>query len=160
MGTEIERKFLVADESWRPAVESSAVLRQGYLAIDEGSTVRVRTDGAAAWLTIKGPADGLTRAEFEWAVPWAEADALLELCRGRVVEKTRHKLRSGDHLWEIDEFAGSNAGLIVAEIELHREDELFAKPPWLGSEVSGDRRFDNARLSLRPQGLGAIRLPH
>jgi adenylate cyclase len=150
MGREIERKFLVKDDSWRAAAESSAVLRQGYLAVDNGTTVRVRTDGADVWLTIKGPAEGLTRAEFEYRVPLTEAEPLIGLCRGRVVEKTRHKVRSGGHVWEIDEFTGANAGLVVAEVELRHADENITKPAWLGREVSGDRRFDNASLSVRP----------
>jgi adenylate cyclase len=150
MGQEIERKFLVKDDSWRAAVESSSVLRQGYLAVDHGTTVRVRTDGAEVWLTIKGPAEGLTRAEFEYRVPLTEAEPLIGLCRGRVVEKTRHKVRAGGHVWEIDEFTGANAGLVVAEVELRYADEGIAKPAWLGREVSGDRRFDNASLSVRP----------
>ena len=150
MGREIERKFLVKDDSWRAAAESSAALRQGYLAVDNGTTVRVRTDGADVWLTIKGPAEGLTRAEFEYRVPLTEAEPLIGLCRGRVVEKTRHKVRSGGHVWEIDEFTGANAGLVVAEVELRHADENITKPAWLGREVSGDRRFDNASLSVRP----------
>ena len=150
MGREIERKFLVRDDSWRAAVESSAVLRQGYLAVDDGTTVRVRTNGAEAWLTIKGPVQGLERAEFEFAVPVAEAEALMTLCRGRLVEKTRHQVRTGEHVWEIDEFAGSNSGLVVAEVELRHADENIPAVAWLGREVSGDRRFDNASLSVRP----------
>lgn len=150
MGREIERKFLVKDDSWRAAVESSAVFRQGYLAVDNGTTVRVRTDGAEVWLTIKGPAEGLTRAEFEYRVPVTEAEALIGLCRGRVVEKMRHKVRFGGHVWEIDEFTGTNAGLVLAEVELQQADEEVAMPPWVGREVSGDRRFDNASLSVRP----------
>ena len=153
MGREIERKFLVKDDSWRAAVESSAVFRQGYLAVDNGTTVRVRTDGAEVWLTIKGPAEGLTRAEFEYRLPVTEAEALIGLCRGRVVEKTRHKVRSGGHVWEIDEFTGANAGLVLAEVELQQADEEVAMPPWVGREVSGDRRFDNASLSVRPYAL-------
>ncbi len=153
MGREIERKFLVKDDSWRAAVESSATLRQGYLAIDNGTTVRVRTGGAEVRLTIKGPAEGLIRAEFEYQVPVTEAEALIGLCRGRVVEKTRHKVRSGGHVWEVDEFTGTNAGLVLAEVELQQADEEVAVPPWIGREVSGDRRFDNASLSVRPYAL-------
>ncbi len=153
MGWEIERKFLVKDDSWRAAVESSAVLRQGYLAVDNGTTVRVRTGGAEVWLTIKGPAEGLIRAEFEYRVPVTEAEALIGLCRGRVVEKTRHKVRFGGHVWEIDEFTGKNASLVLAEVELQQADEVVAVPPWVGREVSGDRRFDNASLSVRPYAL-------
>ena len=150
MGTEIERKFLVKDDSWRAAVRSSAVLRQGYLAIDGGTTVRVRTDGTEAWITIKGPATGLARAEFEYAVPTADAGALLKLCQGRVVQKTRHKVRVSAHGWEVDEFAGKNAGLVLAEVELADAMDRIEVPAWVGREVSGDRRFDNASLALRP----------
>jgi adenylate cyclase len=150
MGQEIERKFLVKDDSWRSMVESSARLRQGYVAIDGGNTVRVRTSGSEAWITIKGPAEGLARSEFEYPVPLADGEALLGLCGARVVEKTRHKVRGGSHVWEIDEFAGGNAGLVLAEVELCSEDEHVEFPTWVGREVSGDRRYNNASLSILP----------
>ena len=152
MGTEIERKFLVRDNSWRAAAAESRRLRQGYLAIDGQSTVRVRTDGEKAWVTIKGPQAGLARAEFEYRIPHEDAELLLDLCRGRVVEKVRYRAAFGGHVWEIDEFAGANAGLVVAEIELDRADEPFERPEWLGDEVSGDPRYLNANLSSKPYG--------
>ena len=150
MGTEIERKFLVRDGSWRTAPVDSRRLRQGYLAIDGHFTVRIRTDGENAWLTLKGPQVGLVRTEFEYRVPVGDAEALLELCRGRTVEKVRHRVPLGRHVWEIDAFSGANAGLVVAEIELARPDEPFERPEWLGDEVSQDPRYLNANLSLRP----------
>lgn len=159
MGTEIERKFLVKDESWRAAIRSAATLRQGYLAIDGGMNVRVRTDGTEAWITIKGPATGLKRPEFEWPVPTAEADQLLDLCQGRVVQKTRYKVMVNHHVWEVDEFAGSNAGLVLAEIEMADEHERIDVPGWVGREVSGDRRFENASLSVIPYNLWAAADP-
>jgi len=150
MGTEIERKFLVKDDSWRPEAGLGVLLRQGYLAASEGLSARIRTDGQRAWLTVKGPSEGLSRAEFEYAVPSEDAAALLALCGTRLVEKSRHRLRYADHVWEIDEFLGANAGLIMAEVELARADEAVALPDWIGREVSGDKRFENASLSRNP----------
>ena len=152
MGTEIERKFLVRAESWRAAAADSRRLRQGYVAVDGQTTVRVRTDGEEAWLTVKGPQAGLARAEFEYRIPREDAEAMLGLCRGRLVEKVRHHVPVGGHVWEVDEFSGPNAGLIVAEIELDRADEPFQTPEWVGDEVSGDPRYLNAQLSVRPYG--------
>ena len=150
VGTETERKFLVADDSWRRGVRESRRLRQGYLAIDGQTTVRIRTDGISAWLTIKGRQEGLSRPEFEYAVPVDDAEKLLGLCRGRLVEKTRHFVPVVDKVWEVDEFAGANEGLVVAELEVAAPDEAFARPAWLGPEVSGDPRYLNANLSLSP----------
>jgi adenylate cyclase len=155
MGREIERKFLVASEQWRPAVTSSRTLRQGYLAIDGGNTVRVRIDGEQSWLTIKGRGQGMVRPEFEYAVPPDDARELLELCRGRTIEKTRHLIPCGHLLWEIDEFGGGNAGLVVAEIELPSENAEFPRPDWLGEEVTGEPRFLNANLAVHPYELWA-----
>ncbi|MFM8683701.1 MAG: CYTH domain-containing protein [Chthoniobacterales bacterium] len=155
MGTEIERKFLIRDESWRATAADSRRLRQGYLAIDGQTTVRVRTDGEEAWVTIKGPQVGLARAEFEYRIPCEDAEGLLGLCRGRVVEKVRYRVPFGRHVWEIDEFSGANAGLVVAEIELDRADEPFERPEWLGDEVSSDPRYLNANLSSKPYGSWA-----
>lgn len=150
MGVEIERKFLVTGDSWRFAVRDSRALRQGYLAIDEATTVRVRTDGQEARITIKGPTRGCSRPEFEYAVPANDAEELLGLCRGRLIEKVRHRVAVDGHLWEIDEFRGANAGLVLAELELGSADEEFPHPGWLGAEVTDDARYANANLSLRP----------
>ena len=152
MGTEIERKFLVKGDGWRSAATSRAVLRQGYLAAEGGNTVRVRLDGRHGWLTVKGPSEGWRRAEFEYEVPLEDAEALLELCGNRVVEKTRCRVPVGEHVWEVDEFMGHNAGLTVAEVELSSESEVVHRPDWVGVEVTGDRRFDNASLSRYPYG--------
>ena len=150
MGREIERKFLVQSEAWKSGVTSARSLRQGYLAIDSGSNVRVRTDGERAWLTIKGRGEGITRPEFEYEIPAADAAPLLDLCQNRVVEKKRHLVPVGDRTWEIDEFSGENIGLVVAEIELPDEGTAFALPAWLGAEVTGDPRYLNASLAVHP----------
>ena len=150
MGLEIERKFLVTGDAWRSAMTSSRRLRQGYLAIDGQTNVRVRTDGKQSWLTIKGKGEGISRPEFEYEISPVDAESLLEMCHGRVVEKTRHHVPDGDHLWEIDEFDGRNRGLVVAELELRDAAESFGRPPWLGPEVSEDPRYLNANLALHP----------
>jgi len=155
MGVETERKFLLNGDGWRAAVFDSRTLRQGYLAIDKGSTVRVRTDGKQGWLTIKGRAEGLSRPEFEYAVPAGDARELLAMCHGRLVEKVRHRVRVGSHVWEVDEFDGANRGLVVAELELASPEEEFVRPEWLGHEVSDDPRYLNANLSIRPYGQWA-----
>lgn len=150
MGIETERKFLVKDETWRAAVVDSRTLRQGYFAIHGKNTVRVRVDGNRAWLTLKGPQNGIARPEFEYEIPGEDADALLELCGERLVEKTRHRTPVADHVWEIDEFLGDNAGLVVAEIELDDPAQCFERPEWLGEDVSADARYLNANLSVMP----------
>jgi adenylate cyclase len=150
MGREIERKFLVCSDAWKSEATSERSLRQGYLAIDSGSNVRVRTDGERAWLTIKGRGEGITRPEFEYEIPAADAAPLLDLCQNRMVEKKRHLVPVGDRTWEIDEFSGENIGLVVAEIELPDEGTAFALPAWLGAEVTGDPRYLNASLAVHP----------
>jgi len=146
---EIERKFLVVGEPWHDAERSSA-LRQGYLSSRGPLSVRVRRSQDAAWLTLKGPTTNWSREEFEYAIPVADAEAMLAFCGELVVEKVRHELRVGGHVWEIDVFQGRNAGLVVAEIELTREDETFQRPDWLGAEVSHDPRYRNSALAKRP----------
>jgi adenylate cyclase len=150
MGREIERKFLVRSLDWTREATSACPLRQGYLAIDDGINVRVRTDGQSAWLTIKGRGEGITRPEFEYEIPVADAAALLPLCRGRLVEKTRHLVPVGALSWEIDEFTGDNAGLVIAEIELPDEGIPVPQPAWLGAEVTADPRYLNANLAVHP----------
>jgi adenylate cyclase len=150
MGREIERKFLVRSAGWRQEATSTRPLRQGYLAIDDGNNVRVRTDGQSAWLTIKGRGEGITRPEFEYEIPVDDAAALFALCRGRLVDKTRHLVPVGALSWEIDEFSGDNAGLVVAEIELPDENTAVPQPAWLGDEVTADPRYLNANLAVHP----------
>ena len=149
MAIEIERKFLVHGEGWRCGAAGTDY-QQGYLAIEPQCSVRVRLSGDGAWLTIKGASAGLTRPEFEYLIPLEDAKALLELCLPGVISKTRYVLTHGEHRWEIDEFHGDNDGLLLAEIELAREDETFDKPDWLGEEVSNDPRYYNAALSAHP----------
>ena len=149
MATEIERKFLVVGDSWREGA-SGTEFCQGYLSRESGRSVRVRLAGDSAWLTIKGPSQGLTRAEFEYPIPPDDARSLLALCPDPPIEKTRYRVEHAGHLWEIDEFHGPNAGLLMAEIELHREDANFEQPVWAGLEVSGDPRYFNASLVAKP----------
>ena len=150
MGLEIERKFLVIGNAWRTAVASARQLRQGYVAIDGKTNVRVRTDGVRAWLTIKGKGEGIIRPEFEYEIPPADAEHLFGMCQGRLVEKTRHHVSVGEHLWEIDEFDGRNRGLVLAEVELGDAAETFDRPSWLGADVSEDPRYLNANLATHP----------
>ena len=151
MGQEIERKFLVSDDGWRAAATSSTPMRQGYLASDENRTVRVRVAGDRAFVTIKGRAVGLVRPEFEYEIPAADAERILDtLCKRPLIEKVRYTLAAGPHTWEIDVFEGENAGLVVAEIELGSEEEAFEKPEWVGKEVTDDPRYFNSNLVARP----------
>lgn len=147
MGTEIERKFLVTGEGWRgQATEPGLRLRQGYLHAGT-PVVRIRQAGESAFLTIKGPGL-LARAEYEYRIPPAEAEAMLAtLCPPPIIEKTRTRIRHGGLVWEVDEFAGHLAGLVLAEIELAGPDQEFARPDWLGREVTDDPRYQNAALS-------------
>ena len=149
MGREIERKFLVAGETWREGAEGT-LFRQGYLSTHKERTVRVRRQGPRGVLTIKGLTTGATRPEFEYEIPVADADALLALCEEPIIEKTRYPISFAGHRWEVDEFHGVNQGLIVAEIELDDEAEEFVKPAWLGEEVTSDRRYFNANLVAAP----------
>lgn len=150
MAREIERKFLLKNDSWRTSVEHSRPLRQGYLCGNERASVRVRIAGEDANLNVKSATLGVERLEFEYPVPVEDARALLSDLAGMVVEKTRHEIRVGGHRWEIDEFVGDNAGLVVAEIELEDADESFDRPDWLGEEVSEDPRYYNTELARHP----------
>lgn len=148
MGQEIERKFLVRGEAWRTA--EGVAYCQGYLNRDPERTVRVRVAGPKAWLTVKGSNQGATRAEFEYEIPLVDGQALLHLCDGPRVLKVRHRVQVGATLWEVDEFFGDNAGLVVAEVELPAEDAPFERPDWLGAEVTGDPRYYNSNLAALP----------
>ena len=150
MGIEIERKFLVTGDAWRAAATAHTRFSQGYLSRDPARTVRVRIAGEAAFLTIKGATHGATRAEFEYPLPLADAQQLLAMCDGPVVEKVRHLCPHEGMTWEVDEFLGANAGLVLAEIELDAEGQAFARPAWLSTEVTGDARYVNANLAVNP----------
>lgn len=151
MATEIEHKFLLRDDRWRQQIERSVRIRQGYLTSDARCSVRVRVADAQGFLNIKSGTLGIQRSEYEYAIPLAEAEEILNtLCEQPLLEKTRHFVHFGDHLWEIDEFAGANAGLIVAEVELSRPDEPFVRPDWIGADVSHDIRYYNSQLARHP----------
>jgi len=150
MGVEIERKFLLAGEGWR-GLGAPTLMRQGYLAADAARTVRVRIEGERAVLTVKGKSVGASRGEWEYEIPLADAAELLDgLCEQPLVEKIRHRIDHAGHTWEVDEFLGLNAGLVVAEIELDAEDEAFDKPDWIGREVTGEQRYYNSSLIRNP----------
>lgn len=150
MAKEIERKFLVAGEAWR-ALAPGTRYRQGYLSTVKERTVRVRTIDDTGFLTIKGISVGATRSEYEYEIPAVDAKEMLdELCEQPIIEKNRYKIPLGDVIWEVDEFLGVNAGLIVAEVELQSEEQAFAKPDWIGEEVTGDPKYFNSSLIARP----------
>ena len=149
MADEIERKFLVSSDAWRDGPPGVRIC-QGYLSRDKERTVRVRLAGDKAFLTIKGETSGISRKEFEYPIPPEDAQTLLDLCLPQLVDKIRHERQHGGHVWEVDEFLGANAGLVVAEIELSDANEAFERPAWLGREVSDDPRYYNANLAERP----------
>jgi len=151
MATEIEHKFLLRDDRWRSQVERSVRMRQGYLTSDARCSVRVRVAGGQGFLNLKSGTLGIQRSEYEYAIPLDEAEEILNtLCEKPLLEKTRHYLHFGEHLWEIDEFSGDNTGLIVAEVELSRADEPFVRPDWVGEDVSQDIRYYNSQLAQHP----------
>lgn len=150
MAREIERKFLVKNDSWKMGCQGIAC-RQGYLVKDAAITVRVRVLGDHGYLTVKGKTEGIARDEFEYAVPREDAEAMLaSMCGQRIVEKIRYHVEIGGFRWDVDEFLGENAGLVLAEVELDSEDQEPAVPDWIGPEVSGDVRYYNAYLAEHP----------
>lgn len=152
MATEIERKFLVVGETWR-GLAPGTVYRQGYLSTVKERTVRVRVAGERGFLTVKGISVGATRREYEYAIPLNDAEEMLDtLCQRPLVEKIRYRIPTDGFVWEVDAFGGVNAGLIVAEIELATEDQVFPRPVWIGREVTGDPRYFNANLIAHPYG--------
>jgi adenylate cyclase len=153
MAYEIERKFLVRDESWRALAGRPVSIRQAYLAHTGAMSIRVRVkDEKSAALTVKSAGAEIRRLEFEYEIPLADANALFDLREGGIVEKLRFKLLWQGSVWEIDVFEGQNQGLVIAEIELPDENELFERPPWLGPEISADPRYANAALAMTPFG--------
>ncbi len=151
MAIEIERKFLVTNDSWR-SLATGISYKQGYiLTQDKFTTIRVRTIGNEAYLTIKSKSEGLSRNEFEYPIPLDDAEIMLTtLCNRPLIEKVRYKIPQEDLIWEIDEFQGENEGLIIAEIELNQEDQVIDFPNWIGQEVSHDSRYYNVNLAKHP----------
>ncbi len=148
MATEIERKFLVVGDQWRK--ESGTRISQGYLGSAEGQEVRVRLTGTQAFLTVKGLPRGGVRKEYEYEIPSRDGAEMLKMCLGFPVEKVRHVVFHDGMKWEVDEFIGENAGLVVAEVELDHEGQELNLPPWVGAEVTEDTRFYNANLASTP----------
>lgn len=150
MGVEIERKFLVQGDAWK-TLGAPVFFRQGYLSSQKERTVRVRIEGDRAVITIKGKSVGATRGEWEYPIPVQDAAELLDgLCEQPLIEKYRRKITNGAHVWEVDEFLGANAGLVVAEIELGAEEETFDQPEWVAAEVTDDARYYNSNLIRHP----------
>lgn len=152
MATEIERKFLIADAGWKQAAATGGVsYRQGYLSASVERTVRVRVAGDKGFITVKGRSSGISRAEFEYEIPLADAQTMLDtLCLKPLIEKLRYQVEFAGHLWEIDEFLGDNEGLVVAEVELRDAAESVQLPSWAGREVSDDPRYFNSNLISHP----------
>lgn len=152
MHFEVEKKFLVEVQKWNQVLKPEArLIRQGYLLAEDGRSVRIRTAGIEAFITIKAGNQGLKRLEFEYPIPLTDANELLKLC-GNLVSKLRYRIFHHGRLWEVDEFLDENQGLVLAEIELKTEDEDFEMPPWVGKEVTGDERYYNAYLSQNSFG--------
>lgn len=150
MAVEIERKFLVKGDEWR-SLATGTLYRQGYIASGQNRTVRVRIAGEQAYLTIKGASAGISRAEYEYAVPLTDAAEMLDtLCDRPLIEKVRYKINWQGLLWEIDDFLGENQGLILAEVELSDPNQAIAIPDWIGQEVSSDPRYFNSNLAKHP----------
>ena len=152
MALEIERKFLVLDDSYKHEAFSKSHILQGYICSGRGKTVRIRIRDDRAYITIKGPSldGGLSRYEFEQEIPLDDARQLMKLCEPGTIDKTRWLVKSGRHTFEVDEFFGDNEGLVMAEVELAYEDEPYEKPDFIGKEVTGDRRYYNGHLRSNP----------
>lgn len=155
MPQEIERKFLVTDTSYRELATSSSHIVQGYICSDKGRTVRIRIRNDKGYLTIKGGSNaaGLSRYEWEQEIDVADAHDLLKLCEPGIIDKVRYLVPSGNHVFEVDEFAGENQGLVIAEVELAAEDEPYTKPAFIGQEVTGNRRYYNSHLRVYPYSI-------
>lgn len=152
MALEIERKYLVLDSSYKHEAYSSSHIRQGYICSERGRSVRIRIRDEHAYLTIKGPSldGGLSRYEFEQQIPFDDAQKLMTLCEPGIIDKTRWLVRSGNHIFEVDEFHADNDGLVVAEVELNNPTEAPLLPHFIGQEVTGDRRYYNSQLRRHP----------
>jgi adenylate cyclase len=150
MAKEIERKFLVKGDSWRRD-RAGKPYRQGYLSTEKERTVRIRTAGDQAFITIKGVSSGASRSEYEYEIPVRDANEMLDhLCKKPLIEKTRYRIPHDNLVWEVDEFAGENRGLVLAEVELKDENQEVSLPSWIGREVTDDRRYFNVNLVEEP----------
>lgn len=155
MPLEIERKFLVTSSRWRVGARACTI-RQGYLSLGGGATVRIRIAGHEAFITVKGKTRGLIRSEFEYAIPLHDAEVMLEtLCTHPIIEKTRYSVDHAGKVWTVDVFEGENEGLVMAEVELDRPQEEVDLPDWVGEEVTDDPRYRNSSLVNAPLGNGA-----
>ncbi|HRY32641.1 MAG TPA: CYTH domain-containing protein [Bacteroidales bacterium] len=152
MPLEIERKFLTTSDAYRVMAKARHII-QGYLIIGETATVRLRISDDTAWITVKGKQSGISRAEFEYPIPVADAETMLKLSPYAIIEKYRYRIPFGGFVWEVDEFLGMNHGLVIAEIELPEEAAFFEKPDWIGEEVSQDHRYQNSNLAMHPYRL-------
>jgi adenylate cyclase len=151
MALEIEHKYLIKPEAWAKVIpHKSVVLQQAYLSTDPEKTIRVRTMNDNAYMTIKGKSRGAVRLEYEYEIPLSDARELIRNFCSNVVEKVRHYVEHEGKTWEVDEFKGSNEGLLVAEIELQAEDEAYGLPDWAGANVTQDQRYANSNLSVKP----------
>lgn len=151
MAIEIERKFLVNKKLWDLTVKPAGVqLKQTYLLTNPDKTIRVRAYGTKGFITIKGKTKGISRAEYEYEIPLADAQELIAQYGTIKIEKTRYRVEVGKHIWDVDVFEGDNEGLLLAEVELTSESEVFEKPSWLGEEISDDVRYYNANLQQNP----------
>ena len=150
--TEIERKFLVLDDSYKSLSYAHSHIQQGYICSERGRTVRIRIRDTRAYITIKGPStdNGLSRYEFEQEIPLDDAQQLMQLCEPGIIDKTRWLVKSDRHTFEVDEFHGDNDGLVMAEVELENEQDTPKIPHFIGKEVTGDRRYYNSQLRQRP----------
>ena len=151
MAYEIERKFLVKGD-YKSKSFKAYPIKQGYLSLSGVSVVRVRVKGEKAYITVKSSAvaGSIKRNEWEYEIPVVDAEEMLKLCEEEIIDKTRYLVKVGNHVFEVDEFYGENEGLLIAEVEFEREDELFEKPEWLGEEVTGNVRYYNSFLSMHP----------
>ena len=152
MNLEIERKFLILNDQYKKESVRAIRIKQGYIAHENGRSVRVRIAGDQGFLTIKGPSrDGISRLEWEMEIPKLRSEELFRLCKPGVIDKIRYIVPApNNRKWEVDEFFGENEGLVMAEIELGDPDEAYERPAWLGEEVTGDKRYYNAQLCLNP----------
>ena len=153
MAIEIERKYLVINDSWKTDIQGIFSIKQGYLNLEPESNVRVRVKDDKGYLTIKGEPNNISRQEFEYEIPIEDAEKILTLCQSPIIEKVRYEILIEDHIWEIDEFSGKNQGLIIAEIELTSEEQAYEKPKWLGKEVSNNPDYYNLSLIQSPYSI-------